>query len=407
MKLLTNKLTVAAFAILVMSTVTIQSVHSDGHAVKLGFLGGFTGPIESLVPGIFQGAKSAADHISASGGLLGGKALELVTGDSTCADATAAANAADRLINSENLPAIVGPNCSGATISAANNAAIPGGVVLISPSATSPAISDVDDNDLLFRTVPSDSYQGESMAKLLMSKGITTIAITYINNDYGKGFADALEDSYTALGGKVTANQAHEDGKADYRAEIGSLASSGAEHLVVLGYADGSGQTIIRQALEGGDFTKFIGGDGMLSQSLIDGIGAEDLEGMIITSAGSLEGQGKDNFEAMWKADGFDDSPYAPQAYDATFLLALAMEKKGNAEREGMSEALRAVASPPGMQVYPGEWDKAVAALKKGEDINYEGAAGNQDFNEKGDVAGVIVESVVQGGQLVEIGPIL
>jgi branched-chain amino acid transport system substrate-binding protein len=402
-----KKLTVAAFTILFMSTVTIQSAYGDEHAVKLGFLGGFTGPIESLAPGIFQGAKSAADHISASGGLLGGKALELVTGDSTCIDSTAAANAADRLINSENLPAIVGPMCSGATISAANNAAIPGGAVIISPSATSPAVSDVDDNDLLFRTVPSDSYQGESMAKLLMAKDITTIAITYLNNDYGKGFADALANSYTALGGNVAAKVAYEDGKADYRAEIGSMASSGAEHLAVLGYANGAGQTIIRQSLESGDFANFIGGDGMPEQSLIDAIGAEALEGMIFTRSGSQEGQGKDNFAAISKEGGFDDSAYAPHAYDATFLLALAMEKKGNAEREGMSEALRAVASPPGMQVYPGEWDKALAALKQGEDINYEGAAGSQDFDENGDVAGVIVEVSAQGGQLVEIGPIM
>jgi branched-chain amino acid transport system substrate-binding protein len=407
MKYFSKNLTVATFTILFMSTVTIQSAYGDEHAVKLGFLGGFTGPIESLAPGIFQGAKSAADHISASGGLLGGKALELVTGDSTCIDSTAAANAADRLINSENLPAIVGPMCSGATISAANNAAIPGGAVIISPSATSPAVSDVDDNDLLFRTVPSDSYQGESMAKLLMAKDITTIAITYLNNDYGKGFADALANSYTALGGNVAANEAHESGKADYRAEIGSLASSGAEHLAVLGYANGAGQTIIRQSLESGDFANFIGGDGMPEQSLIDAIGAEALEGMIFTRSGSQEGQGKDNFAAISKEGGFDDSAYAPHAYDATFLLALAMEKKGNAEREGMSEALRAVASPPGMQVYPGEWDKALAALKQGEDINYEGAAGSQDFDENGDVAGVIVEVTVQGGQLVEIGPIM
>ncbi len=407
MKYFSKNLTVATFTILFMSTVTIQSAYSDGHVVKLGFLGGFTGPIESFAPGIFQGAKSAADQISASGGLLGGKALELVTGDSTCADVTAAANAADRLINSENLPAIVGPMCTPATISAANNAAIPGGVVIVSPSATSPAISDVDDSDLLFRTVPSDSYQGESMAKLLMAKGITTIAIAYINSDYGKGFADALANSYTALGGNVAAKVAYEDGKADYRAEIGSMASSGAEHLAVLGYANGAGQTIIRQSLESGDFANFIGGDGMPEQSLIDAIGAEALEGMIFTRSGSQEGQGKDNFAAISKEGGFDDSAYAPHAYDATFLLALAMEKKGNAEREGMSEALRAVASPPGMQVYPGEWDKALAALKQGEDINYEGAAGSQDFDENGDVAGVIVEVTVQGGQLVEIGPIM
>ena len=92
------------------------------------------------------------------------------------------------------------------------------------------------------------------MAKLLLSKGIDNIAITYINNDYGKGFADAVSSSFTAMGGTVAANEAHEEGKADYRAEIGSLASSGAEILVVLAYANGSGQTIIRQALESGDF---------------------------------------------------------------------------------------------------------------------------------------------------------
>ena len=230
---------------------------------------------------------------------------------------------------------------------------------------------------------------------------------TFPNNDYGKGFADALANSYTALGGNVAANLSYEDGKADYRAEIGSLASSGAEYLAVLGYANGAGQTIIRQALESGDFSKFIGGDGMPEQSLIDAIGADALEGMIFTRSGSREGQGKDNFTTMWKEGGFDDSSYAPHAYDATFLLALAMEKKGNAEREGMSEALRAVAGPPGMQVYVGEWDKALAALKQGEDINYEGAAGSQDFNEQGDVAGMIIEVIVQGGQLVEIGPIM
>ena len=401
-----NLLAVSA-AVIAVSALPVQVTHADGHGVKVGFLGGFTGPIESFAPGIFQGAQSAVDHINANGGLLDGKQLEVVTGDSTCADATAAANAADRLINSENVAAVVGPMCSGATISAANNAGIPAGVVLVSPSATSPAISTVEDGDLLFRTVPSDAYQGQSMAKLLLSKGIDNIAITYINNDYGKGFADAVSSSFTSMGGTVAANEAHEEGKADYRAEIGSLASSGAEILVVLAYANGSGQTIIRQALESGDFTKFAGGDGMPEQSLIDGIGAEGLEGMIITRSGSPEGQGKDNFMMMWNEGGFGDSAYAPHAYDAMFLLALAMQQKGNADRDGMSAALRSVASPPGEAIYPGEWAKAMSILAGGGEVNYEGAAGNQDFDENGDVSGLIVEVNIKDGALVEIGPIM
>ena len=256
---------------------------ASADSVKVGFLGGFTGPIESLTPGIGAGAELAASLVNENGGVLGGTSIEVVTGDTACVDANQATDSADRMVNSEGVVAIVGALCSGSTIAAANNVAIPGGVVMVSPASTSPAISEMDDNDLVFRTVPSDSFQGESLAKLLLSKGINTIAVTYINNDYGKGFADALASVYTSMGGTVAASEAHEDGKADYRPEVGALAATGAEHLVVLGYADGAGQTIIRQAIESGDFSNFVGGDGMVGDSLISGIGADALEGMILT----------------------------------------------------------------------------------------------------------------------------
>ena len=255
---------------LAVSTVAALFVASAAHAtdVKIGFLGGFTGPIESLVPPIRDGAALAVSQVNAQGGILGGGKLTMVEGDSTCADATAASNAADRMVNSEKVVGLVGPLCSGETIAAANSAAIPGGVVIVSPAATSPALTSIDDKDLLFRTTPSDAYSGEMLAKILKKKGVGSIAITYVNNDYGKGYADALDAAFKAEGGTVAAKEAHEDGKADYRAELGSLASAGADMLVVLAYVDGSGQTIIRQALEGGDFSKFAGGDGMVGDSL-------------------------------------------------------------------------------------------------------------------------------------------
>ena len=121
-----------------------------------------------------------------------------------------------------------------------------------SPSATSPALTTLNDKDLVFRTSPSDAYQGEVMARLLLKKNIRDIAITYVNNDYGKGFADSLAAAYTAAGGKVTANVSHEEGKSDYRAEIGRLATAGSQNLVILAYASGSGNTVLRQAVESG-----------------------------------------------------------------------------------------------------------------------------------------------------------
>lgn len=374
--------------------------------VKLGFLGGFTGPIESLVPPIHEGAKLAVQHVNEQGGILDGK-LTIVQGDSTCADATAASNAADRMVNAEKVTALVGPLCSGETIAAANSAAIPGGVIIVSPAATSPALTAIEDKDLLFRTTPSDAYSGDVLAKLLKQKGHDNIAITYVNNDYGKGFADAVEAAFTKLGGTVAAKEAHEDGKADYRAEIGSLASSGAEMLVVLAYVDGSGQTIVRQALESGDFSKFAGGDGMVGDSIVAAVGEGKLDGFIGTKIGRSETPGTAKYAELAKAAGLDpEASFAPQAYDAAFLLALAIQKNGSDTREGLNKALREVATAPGEPIYPGEWEKAVKLIAEGKDINYEGASGSQEFDENGDVPGVIIEMVIEGKGFKEVGQV-
>ena len=190
-------------------------------------------------------------------------------------------------VNSENVVAIVGSGCTGATIGAANTAAIPGNVVMISPASTAGALTTLDDNDLIFRTTPSDSFQGVKLADLLLSKGINEVAVTYVNNDYGAGLANDFTTQYEANGGSVLANLAHEEGKADYRAELGNLASSGAMDLVILAYASGSGQTILRQATESGEFTRFIGADGMVGDGIFNGIDPSSVEGMIITRAGT------------------------------------------------------------------------------------------------------------------------
>ncbi|MDR5866768.1 ABC transporter substrate-binding protein [Halomonas koreensis] len=367
--------------------------------VKIGFLGGFTGGIESLTPPIFDGANLAVQQINEQGGLLDGQEVVMPTGDTTCSDASAASNAADRMVNTEQVTAIVGALCTGATVAAANNAAIPGGVTMVSPASTAPAVTDLNDNDLVFRTVPSDAFQGEMLAKLLLEKGIQEVAVTYVNNDYGRGLADAFVAAYENGGGSVLENLAHEDNRADYRSELGSLAATGAQTLVVLAYADTSGQTVVRQAYESGMFTQYVGGDGMVGDSLVEAIGADVLEGMIATRPGSPELPGTAMFNQQAMAADIDPSAvFAAQAYDAAFLLGLAIEQNGSADREGLNEALRSVATAPGEVVLPGEWEKARELIAAGTEINYEGASGTHEFDANGDVPGVVQEMLVQDG---------
>ncbi|MEX1179275.1 MAG: ABC transporter substrate-binding protein [Cucumibacter sp.] len=394
---------------LILTTALAVAALAAGPAqaedVKLGILGDITGPIESLAPPIVAGAQLAFAHVNAQGGLLGGSIIAIV-GDSAC-DPSVAGPAADKLVNTDQVTAIVGAFCTGATIGAANAAGIPGNVVMITPSASAPPITGLADNDLVYRTTPPDTLQGVKLADLVIQKGITDVAVAYVNNDYGKGLADVFKAQFEANGGTVSAFVAHEDGKADYRAELGQLASSGTQNLVIIAYASGSGRTILQQALEAGDFTVFIGGDGMIGDDLLNGLDQAAVEGLFATRAGAYAGESADIYKQLAVEGGLDaTATYAPQAYDAAFLLALAVQKNGSASREGLSAALREVASAPGERILPGEWSKALALIAAGTDIDYEGAGGPQDFDEFGDVPGVIVEVVVQGGAFVEVGPV-
>ncbi len=144
---------------------------------------------------------------------------------------------------------------------------------MISPSATSPALTTAEDDGLFFRTAPSDAREGEVMADILTEKGIKSIALTYTNNDYGKGLAEAIAAAFAAKGGTVTINAAHEDGKADYSAEVAALASAGGDLLVVAGYLDQGGKGIIQASLDSGAFTTFGLPGGMVGDNLPAAIG--------------------------------------------------------------------------------------------------------------------------------------
>jgi branched-chain amino acid transport system substrate-binding protein len=322
---------------------------------------------------------------------LDGATYRLVLGDSQC-DPKAAVDAATKVVNVEQVVAIVGATCSGGTNAMAQSVTIPAGVVSVSDSATAPSITELKDNDLVFRVAPSDAYQGRVLAGLAMDRGFTKLALTYSNDDYNAGLAGAFEQSFKELGGEITAKQMHEPNKASYRSELATLANQPADALAMFAYYGGSGITIIRNSLENGLFETFLAADGMADTSVITQIGADTLrDHLFITLPGAdtANPSYKAFAEALEQAGGDPTGPFIANGYDATFLIALAIEQAGSADRAKISEALRAVANPPGTVIRPGEWSVAKEAIAAGEDINYEGASGPVDFDENGDVAGV------------------
>ncbi|HMR62037.1 ABC transporter substrate-binding protein, partial [Amaricoccus sp.] len=275
-----------------------------------------------------------------------------------------------------NVAAILGADCSGVTIAIANSVAVPNGVVMVSPSATSPALSTIDDNGFFFRVAPSDARQGEVIADVLKDRGLDNFAITYTNNDYGKGLADAIAAAIAAAGGTVAIVAAHEDGKGDYSAEVAALQASGAEHLIVAGYVDQGGVGITQAALDTGAFESFIFPDGMYGQSLIDSIG-EDINGKVIGTLPGVEGEGADTFAALASGAGMDPTgTYVPESYDAAALIALSMAAAGGPDRTGIRDKLLDVANAPGEPILAGELAKGLELAAAGTDIDYQGATG-------------------------------
>tara|TARA_R110002094_G_scaffold25811_3_gene38145 strand:+ start:9487 stop:10680 length:1194 start_codon:yes stop_codon:yes gene_type:complete len=349
--------------------------YADAHAkeVKLGVEFGFTGPIESLTGPMSAGAELAMKEVTDSGMLLDGAKVTSIRADSGCIDNGLAVSGAERLI-AEGVSGIIGGDCSGVTGAMLQNVAIPNGMVMISPSATSPGLTTMEDNGLFFRTSPSDAREGEVMAEILTERGIKSIALTYTNNDYGKGLADAIETSFKAAGGEVTIVAAHEDGKADYSAEVGALASAGGDLLVVAGYLDQGGAGIIKSALDAGAWETFGLPGGMIGENLPTTIGP-DLNGSYGQIAGS-EGPGIEAFTKMAEAEGFDGtSPYTPESYDAAALFLLAMQAAGSTDPADYKDKIIEVANAPGEKIYPGELGKALELIKAGTDIDYVGAS--------------------------------
>lgn len=370
--------------------------------VKMGIALGFTGPLESLSPPMANAAELAAKEISDSGKFMDGSTVEAIRADTTCIDASAATAAAERLVTADRVAGIMGAMCSGATGAVLQNVAIPNGVVMISPSATSPALSTVEDNGYFFRTAPSDARQGVIMAENILDRGIETVAVTYTNNDYGKGLADSFAEAYEEKGGTVTINTAHEDGKADYSAEIGALSSAGGDALVVVGYVDQGGKGIVRAALDTGAFDTFVFPDGMISDVLETDFG-DEIEGSFGQKPGN-ESDGLGMFVELAKEAGFDGNEiFAPESYDAMALMLLAMQSAGSTKADDYKGKVMDIANAPGEKIMPGELGKALEILADGGDVDYEGASA-VEFIEPGESAGNYIEMEIKDGKLVTIG---
>lgn len=352
--------------------------------LKLGFLLDFSGPLAEYGPELLRGFELAIKHINEAGGVWG-MPVETASGD-TALDPTTAVEEARRLIEIEHVHGIVGPMSSAMTLAVTESVSGPAGIPTISPVATSSQITVADDDDFLFRVSLADRVEGRYLADLTARQGFDNVGLLYRDDAFGHGMATAFEEHFDGEVKAIAVNP----GGASFTAELEQSIEFDPEALVLIAFPPGT-ILIIREALELGYYDQFVFGAPARTPGVSEAIGPALLAGMRGTFvAPAPENPSSDAWTVAYLDEHGDlpGRPYVKEAYDATVALALAAEAAGSAEGSAIRDQLRGIGSAPGLVVIPepGSLAEGLEALRQGEDVDYQGAAGTLDWDEHGDI---------------------
>ena len=399
-------LILALFAICTTALNPGTASPSQGQqALRIGLLLDFSGDLAEWGPPLQNAANLAAKNINDAGGVLG-QPIQIVVGDSASSPQVGVQEAL-RLIDQEGVSVIVGDLASGVTLAVAQNATVPNGILQISPASTSPNLTTLPDNDLLFRTALSDVAQGKVLASLARELGYHTASTLYVNNSYGQGLSDIFASNFTELGGQVLATVPLETGQPTYLPQLQQATAGDPDVLAAITYPQ-EAITYLNEAIGNGLADKFLFVDGTKSQQIIDAVGAQPLNGMYGVAPAEVQSAAGDAFDAAYQAE-YGEPPliYAREAYDAVMVAALAAQAAHSTDSTQIRNALRRVANPPGQPIglgAAGGIATALSLVRSGQDVDYQGASGMVDFDANGDVASGAVEVWrIDNGQIVTV----
>jgi branched-chain amino acid transport system substrate-binding protein len=334
-----------------------------------------TGDLSDYGSGMQEAVQVAVEDINNGGGPLG-RDIELHTRDSET-KADRAVQKYNSLVNEVGIVGFVGAASSGVSVPLAQNIAADQ-VMQVSNASTTPALAEMAyDGDVKYfaRTAPNDGQQGIVMGQILNQAdyiGADKAAFLYVDNPYGEGLANKASEAFD---GETTASIGYDPRNSDYTSTLDKVFADDPDAVGFVGYP-GNGKTILQQWNNGG-----YGGDWVLSEGLNSPDFFESLEdvtdGMYVASPDPEQTKGGSAFEEKM-ADA--NTLFAPHAYDAMFLMALAMHKGGEADATTVAKNIQSV-SRQGETVTVGEFEKAKQLLDDGTDINYQGASSPVDFN--------------------------
>jgi neutral amino acid transport system substrate-binding protein len=375
---------------------TNQATEGEG-GLKIGTLVPTTGDLSSIGQNMPIAAQLAVETINACGG-VNGKPVTLITEDSQTDPAVGSA-AMTKLAEIDKVAGVVGAFASSVSASSLD-VAVRNNVMLISPGSTSPMFTKNaqkgEYKGFWARTAPPDNYQAQALATLAQKKGFNNVATVVINNDYGVAFEQEFDQAFRQLGGTIM----NQDKPVRYDPKATTLDSEAAaafankpDAVTAVLYAE-TGSLLLQAAFKQGlsEGVTVLLTDGVYSEDFTKQVGkTSDGQSIIAGALGTVpgaDGKALDDFKTLWKekTGGKEVTAFVPHTWDATMLLMLAAEAAKTNTGDGIKSKIREVSGGTGKEVT--DACEAMELIRQGEQINYQGASGNVDIDENGDVVG-------------------
>jgi ABC-type branched-subunit amino acid transport system substrate-binding protein len=356
----------------------------DG-VLTVGTLLPVTGDLAFLGPPEVAGARLAVQDINDAGGVLG-EDVVLVEGDSGDTNQDIANPEVDRLL-ANNVDVIVGAASSAVSLLVIDKI-VGNDVVMFSPANTSPTFTTYDDNNLYFRTAPSDLLQGKVLADQILAQGNETAAVLYRQESYGQGLADSFRENFEAAGGTIPVFTAYAVDTENFDAEVDSIVDADPDAILVIGFAESANiLTTMHERGIGATAKNVWGVDGN-----IGGIGAEMSDPSIIAGMRGTEPSVDlgaitaftDRLDGAYEGGVGGVYAYGAETYDAIIITALAVAIAGTDDPNVFKNEIVGV-TKDGTKCT--SFAECIALVDDGVDIDYDGVGGPYEFTDAGEPA--------------------
>jgi branched-chain amino acid transport system substrate-binding protein len=371
-------------------TTTEQSSDGgSGSTYSIGMVDSLTGSLAPYGERNTRGRELAVESINSVGVGGDGGSLDIIVEDDESTN-QGGVNGAQKLVNQDGVPLLIGSVGSGVSIAIHDSVTNDAGVVQISQNSTSPELTSRPE---LLRMSPSGAAKGQALAQLVSDDGHDTVAVTWINNDYGTGLSDVFAETFESdLGGTVAYNEPHDQGQSSYSGILTEMASTDASAWVFITYAN-EYTVMVNEGFDQGYNTAvdYYGAESTVADSIIENTPAGSMDGMKgITESAPQDQENYQNFVSAFES-AYDATPtvWSAYAYDAVTVAAIAIEAADEFTSEALASVVRDVTRPEGEEVF--NFEEAAAILQDGgspSDINYQGVSGPVDLDENGDPPG-------------------